>query len=179
MFLVLAWYCSFRHFNKNTLKIRSYSINKQCNGPIKQSRINVEVKNRSQTLNLLHKKTPFTCISTPHFTIGSAHCHSIYIWKLNSFAYVVNINTASRLERVHLPPQVQQFDTNWSSFCLVYLLIQLTSAKIPAISFYFRFCFTQYFPRRIFVIFFKAECLLSSIIRKLHLLMSGKLSLIF
>lgn len=178
MFLVLAWYCSFRHFNKNTLKIRSYSINKQCNGPIKQSRINVEVKNRSQTLNLLHKKNPFTCISTPHFTMGSAHCHSIYIWKLNSFAYVVNINTAS----IRTCPLTSTGPAVWYELILiplVYLLIQLTSAKIPAISFYFRFCFTQYFPRRIFVIFFKAECLLSSIIRKLHLLMSGKLSLIF
>lgn len=95
MFLVLAWYCSFRHFNKNTLKIRSYSINKQYNGPIKQSRINVEVKNRSQTLNLLHKKNHLHVYLPPHFTIGSAHWHSIYIWKLNSFAYVVNINTAS------------------------------------------------------------------------------------
>lgn len=96
MFVVLAWYCSFRHFNKNTLKIRSYSINKQYNGPIKQSRINVEVKNRSETLNLFHKKNPLTCTSTPHFTMGSAHCHGIYIYEgLTVYAYVVYINTTS------------------------------------------------------------------------------------
>lgn len=168
MFVVLAWYCSFRHFNKNTLKIRSYSINKQYNGPIKQSIINVEVKNRSETLNLFHKKNPFTCTSTPHFTMGSAHCHGIYIYEgLTVYAYVVYINTTS----IRTCPLTYTGPAVWYELILIPsgLLTQLTSAKIPAIYIYFRFCFTQYFPRRIFVIFFKAESLLSSIIRKLHL----------